>query len=167
MAKVNSLIIGLMLMGLSQPLLAQEHILKTYAEDHHSSSYCLYPSTLRMINLSKDEAFDEIASSFQKFLIYELDSLSVVDQSFKRMLTNYQEEGFEEYLTILGSSNYTVILGKEKRINEMVGIFGLEDQMFAFFLQGNIALQKIPTLINTLSENDLFNVLNIRPGEWE
>jgi hypothetical protein len=154
-------------MGLSQPLLAQESILKEYAEDHHSSSYCLYPSTLRMINLSENEAFDEMASSFEKFLIYELDSISVIDKSFRTMLSDYEKEAFEEYMTILGSGNFTVILGKEKSVNEVVGVVGIEDQMFAFFLRGNIAWQKIPTLINTLSENDLFNVLNLQTEEWQ
>jgi hypothetical protein len=122
---------------------------------------------MRMVNLTKDEAFDEVASSFEKFLIYQLDSLSAADQSFLPMLDNYQQAGFEEYISMYGSSTFTMILGKEKRVNEMVGIIGVEDQMFAFFLRGNIAWQKIPSLINTLSENDLFNMLDLRTKEWE
>lgn len=154
-------------MGLLQPLLAQEDIIKAYAEEHDSRSYCLYPSTLRMINLTRNEAFDEMASSFEKILIYELDSLSVINKSYRPMLTNYEKEGFEEYITMVGAGTFTVILGKEKRVNEMVGVLGIKDQMFAFFVRGNIAWQKIPTLINTLSENDLLNVLELQTEEWE
>ncbi len=152
-------------MGASPPLLAQEGIFKDYAEAHHTRSYCLYPSTLRMININKNEAFDELASSFEKFLIYELDSVSAVERSFMPMIGEYRAEGFEEYMYLHGSGNLAVILGEEKRVNEMVGVFGVNDQTFAFFLIGNIAWQKIPTLINTLSENDLFNVLVM--DEWE
>ncbi len=152
-------------MGASLPLLAQEDIFKDYAEAHHSRSYCLYPSTLRMININKNEAFDELASSFEKFLIYELDSVSAVERSFMPMIGEYRAEGFEEYMYLHGNGNLAMILGEEKRVNEMVGVFGVNDQTFAFFLIGNIAWQKIPTLINTLSENDLFNVLVM--DEWD
>lgn len=165
MVKVKSLLITFMLVGLSQPLLAQESMLKDYAENHHRGSYCLYPSTLRMINLTKDDDFDEMASSFEKFLIYELDSVSAIDQSFKPMLNEYLSEGFEEYMYIIGDGNFTMIYGKEKRVNELVGVVGLEDQMFAFFLKGNVAWQKIPTMINSLSENDIFNLLDLRNKE--
>ena len=165
MAKVKSLKIVIIIMGLVQPLFAQESIFKDYAEEHNKRSYCLYPSTLRMINLQKNEAFDDMASSFEKFLIYELDSISASNRSFSGMLNSFKEEGFEEYLTIIGAGNYTTVLGEEKRVNEMVGVFGIENQMYAFFLRGNIAWQKIPTLVNTLSENDLFNVLDMR--QWE
>lgn len=165
MAKLRLAILWIILWGGSTPLFAQENIFKAYANDHHTRSYCLYPSTLRMINIQRNEAFDEMASSLDKFLIYELDSISATTKSFKNMLNAFEAEGFEEYFTILGAGNYTIVLGEEKRVNEMVGVFGIQDQMFVFFLRGNIAWQKIPTLINTLSENDLFNVLTMR--EWE
>ena len=165
MAKVKSLKIFIIILGLIQPLLAQESIFKDYVEEHNTRSYCLYPSTLRMINLQENEAFDQMASSFEKFLIYELDSISVSNRSFNSMLTSFKAEGFEEYLTIIGAGNYTTVLGQEKRVNEMVGVFGIENQMFAFFLRGNIAWQKIPGLVNTLSKNDLFNVFDM--DKWE
>lgn len=147
-------------MGLMRPLLAQEDILKEFARERHSASYCLYPSTLRMINVTRDADVDEMASSVEKFLIFELDSMSIVEQAFTPMLTDYRDEGFEEYMYILGDGHYTVILGKEKRVNEMIGIVGLQGQMFAFFLAGNVAWQKIPSFIRTLSENDIFSLLD-------
>ena len=76
MTKVKSLKIFILVLGLTQPLFAQESIFKDYAEQHNKRSYCLYPSTLRMINLQDNDAFDDLASSFEKFLIYELDSVS-------------------------------------------------------------------------------------------
>ncbi|MEQ8714591.1 MAG: hypothetical protein RIC80_16340 [Cyclobacteriaceae bacterium] len=115
MPKVKSLFIIFMLMGASLPLLAQEDIFKDYAEAHHSRSYCLYPSTLRMININKNEAFDELASSFEKFLIYELDSVSAVERSFMPMIGEYRAEGFEEYMYLHGNGNLAMILGEEKR----------------------------------------------------
>ena len=154
-------------MGLSQPLFAQEDILKDYAENNHSRKFCLYPSTLRMINLEDNEAFDELASSLEKLLIYQLDSTSITDKSFNGMLTEYRDEGYEEYMYVLGAGNSTVILGKEKRVNEMVGVVGADEQAFAFFLRGNISWQKIPTLLDTMKETDLFNILQMNTEKWD
>lgn len=159
---IRSLIIGLTLLGLAEPLLAQEDMFKDYAESHYERKYCLYPSTLRMINIKQNEDFNELASSFEKFLIYQLDSMSIAQKSYSKMISGFRNEGYEEYVTIFGGGNSTVILGKEMRVNELVGVVGLDDQLFAFFVKGNIAWQKIPTMINTLKDDDLFNVLDIK-----
>ncbi len=150
-------------MGLGQPLLAQEDILKEFAANRSERRYALYPSTLRMINIQKNEAFNELATSMEKFLIYDLDSISTVDKSFGTMLDTYRTIGFEEYMSILGDGNSVVLLGKEKGTNELVGVVGQDDQLFAFFLKGNIAWQKIPTILRTMQDDDLLNVLDIKP----
>ncbi len=150
-------------MGLGQPLLAQEDILKEYATNRSERRYALYPSTLRMINIQKNEAFNELATSMEKFLIYDLDSISTADKSFSTMLDKYRKIGFEEYMSILGDGNSVVLLGKEKGTNELVGVVGQDDQLFAFFLKGNIAWQKIPTILRTMQDDDLLNVLDIKP----
>lgn len=154
-------------MGLTQPLLAQESIFKDYAEDNSARRYCLYPSTLRMINIQKNEAFNELASSFEKFLIYQLDSTAIVEKSYKTMLTNFSKAGYEEYMSIFGSGNDVVILGKEMRTNELTGVMSIEDQAYVFFLKGNVAWQKIPAIIRTMSDEDLFNVLDVPSERWD
>ncbi len=161
------IILGLMLMGLLQPLLAQEYILKDFAEDRNESKYCLYPSTLRMININKNEAYEELASSFEKFLIYQMDSATVGKKSYRDIMQQYRDAGFEEYISVMGGGTTALILGEEKKINEMVGVFGLDDQVFLFFLQGNIQWQKIPTLLNTFAENDLINIFDLNLGKWD
>jgi len=163
----KSFFIGLILWGLSQPLFAQESILKDFAEERNSSKYCLYPSTLRMLNLKNNEAYTELANSFEKFLIYDLDSTTASDKSYRGIMKDYRSEDFEEYISIIGGGNEVLILGEEKRTNEMVGVFGMDGKVFVFYLLGNIQWQKIPTLINTLSENDLINIFDIKMDEWD
>ena len=163
----KSLVIGLALMGLSWPLFAQEDILKDFAEVRNESKYCLYPSTLRMINVNKNEAYEELANSFEKFLIYQLDSISSASDSFKDVLTDYKKEEFEEYISVYGAGTTIMILGKEKRTNEMVGVLANSGRVFMFYLLGNIAFQKIPALINTFAENDLINIFDLNIGEWD
>jgi hypothetical protein len=115
-----------------------------------------------MINLNDNQSYDEFASSIEKLLIYNLDSTTMVDASYHGMIENYRQIGFEDYVSVLGKGNTMLILGDEKSSNEMVGIVGMEDKMFAFYLRGNIAWQKIPTLFNTLNQNDLINVLDFK-----
>lgn len=160
------LILGLLLWGFSQTLFAQEEILKDFAEGRNNSKYCLYPSTLRMLNLKQNEAYNELATTFEKLLIYELDSSTVVQRIYREVMNKYREEGFEEYISVIGGGNEVLILGEEKWTNEMVGVFGKNGQLFIFYLLGNIAWQKIPTLINTLAENDLINIFDINSKEW-
>ena len=78
MTIIRLLTIGLLLGGLSQPLFSQEDIFKAYVEDNSERRYCLYPSTLRMINIKKNEAFEELATSLEKMLIYDLDSICLL-----------------------------------------------------------------------------------------
>jgi len=163
----KSFFIGLILWGLSQPLFAQESILKDFAEERNSSKYCLYPSTLRMLNLKNNEAYNDLATTFEKFLIYELDSVTTVERSYRKIMKSYRSEGFEEYVSVIGGGNEVLILGEEKRTNEMVGVFGQNGQIFVFYLLGNIAWQKIPTLVNTLAENDLINIFDINTNAWD
>lgn len=165
--RTKSLIIGLALMGLSQPLFAQDDILKDFAEERNSTKYCLYPSTLRMINLENNANYNELASSFEKFLIYQLDSITSTENSYKSVLTEYEENGFEEYISVYGDGTSVLVLGKEQRTNEMVGFFAQKDQIFMFHLLGNIAFQKIPTLINTFAENDLLNIFDLKIDQWD
>jgi len=162
MPRFRLLLVGMMLTGVLQPLLAQEKVFKEYAESHNERSYCLYPSTLRMINIKKNEAFEEFASSFEKLLIYDLDSTSVAEKSYKTMTKRFVESGYEEYMSIFGDGNDVLILGKEMRTNEIVGVIGQEEGAYAFFLKGNVAWHKIPEIFETLSEGDVLNILDMK-----
>lgn len=162
MTMIKSLLIGGLLWGLGQPLFAQEAVFKEYAEKHNERSYCLYPSTLRMINIQKNDAFEEFASSFKKLLIYDLDSVSSAEKNYQPMLKKFLTAGFEEYMSIFGDGNDVLILGKEQRVNELVGVIGRDDEVFAFYLIGNVAWQKIPEIFETLSDGDVLNILDMK-----
>lgn len=100
--KTKTLISILLLAGLFQPLLSQEETLKDYAEDRRERKFCLYASTLRMINISQNEDYDEMVNGIEKLLIYKLDSTARADKSYKEMLATYRENGFEEYMVMYG-----------------------------------------------------------------
>lgn len=148
-------------MGLSEPLFAQEKIIKDFAEERRQRKYCLYPSTLRMINISNNEAYNEIVKEIDKILIYQLDSTTNASKIYLDLVKYYQEADFQEYITVYGGAYTMYIYGKEGRKNQIMGVFAKKEFSLAFYLRGTVAWQKIPELINTLSENDMINLLDI------
>ncbi len=156
-----SIITGL----LWQPLFSQEHIVKEYGEANKKMAYCFYASTLRMVNISENEAYNDLVSGVNKLLIYVLDSAAIADKSYTGIIDDYKEEGFEEYASVWGNTNL-FLYGKEGRNNQMVGVFGNRENAAAFYLNGSIAWQKIPELFNTLQQNDIINVFELNISDF-
>jgi hypothetical protein len=157
----KSLILLGLLMGLSGPLLAQESTLKAYAEEHRDRKFCFYPSTLRMMNLTKNEEFNVMVKPIRKMLIYTLDSASIAEKSYVKLPQQFQKNGYEEYITMYGAGNNMFIYGKESS-EEMMGVIGMNDRMFAFYLLGNVNWQKIPTLFTTMQDNEILQIFDLK-----
>ena len=165
MQTINKVIVFAIFLGLSiQPLFAQESILKGLVESKRDGKYCFYPSTLRMINLKQNEAYNELVSGVDKFLIYTLDSATRLDKSYRLISEQYLEAGFDEYATVFGGNMNMSILGKENARNqEYVGYFDQKGEMVvAFYLKGDIPWQKIPTLIQSMNEMDMLNLFDFK-----
>lgn len=142
--------------GFTHPLLAQEQTLKDLVETKRERKFAFYPSTLRMVNLSKNQAYEEMVSGVEKLLVYTLDSATRADRSYTQITTDYQLLGFEEYASVMGGQMMMAVMGLEgEETNQFVGYVGQGDAVIAFYLRGTIAWQKIPTLINTLKEEDM------------
>ncbi len=157
--------IFILLLGLSyQPLLAQEDILKAIVKDklpRRHSGYACYASTLRMINISHNKEYDELVSGVEKILIYKLDSASQSEKSYREINKAYLDEGFEEYAMSSGNELNMSILGKEDDEDQYVGYFVKDEFAIAFYLRGTIGWERIPRLITTMQEDDIFNIFDV------
>lgn len=153
---------AILLLGLSiQPLLAQEEIIKGLIEQKRDRKYAFYPSTLRMVNIGQNEDYNEMVSGVEKLLIYTLDSATQADKSYRAIADAYLNEGFEEYAMAFGGELSMAILGKESGTSsQYAGYFAQDELAVAFYLRGNIAWQKIPTLLSTMRKDDFFNLLD-------
>ena len=140
----------------------QESIIKEYAEPRRTSTWmnpiCLYPSTLRMANIAQDPNFNAMVNDIDKILIYTLDSATAATKDYKELLEKYEEEGFEEYMTILGKQEMRII-GKE---DEYVGFTSVEENAIAFYLRGDIPFGKIPTLLESFQSSDMLPMFSDR-----
>ncbi len=161
----KTLISIIFLMGLMQPLFSQEQPLKDYAEDRRERKFCLYPSTLRMINIKQNEDYNQMVSGIEKLLIYKLDSTARADKSYKEVISTYQELGFEEYIAMYGGGNTMYLYGNENnKTSEFIGVFKqAESEMaLAFYLRGNIGWAKIPDLIQSFEADDMLNLFDFK-----
>jgi len=153
----------LFLTGLIQPLWAQQESIKEYADSTKTRTYCLYPSTLRMLDPTRNPNFYQVVNIIEKLVIYTLDSTAVADKSYLKMLQGYQASGYEEFAAMYGGKNQFFLYGREKNQGgNYVGIFQQEDQMQAFYLSGQVEWSKIPTLIQNLQKGDLINIFQIK-----
>lgn len=140
---------------------SQEAPLKEFAEDRSNYKFCLYPSTLRMLNISQNPDYNEMVNDIQKLLIYQLDSATAAGNEFKEVMRGYEDRNFEEYASMSGGGQTLIILGNDSR-EEMIGVFGQDgDNLLMFFLKGTIGFQKIPTLMEGFKENDMINIFEI------
>ena len=159
MKNTTTILISLVIwLGLSLNLDAQEQALKDFAEDRKESKFCFYPSTLRMVNLANNPDFDELVGDIEKLLIYNLDSATRAEKSYKQIITAYEALEFEEYASAYGGGLNFYVYGKENRKEtEYIGILKRDDMLTAFYMRGQIALNKIPHLMQSMSEGDFIN----------
>ena len=163
MREISLKILFLLFLGLAgQPLFAQEHPLKDLVEERRKRKFALYPSTLRMINLTQNKDYYELVDGIEKILIYQLDSAMQADKSYSRIADVYRELNFEEYVTVYGGDQTLVLLGKEDRVNQFVGYGGTSNQVVAFYIRGNFAWEKIPTLLNSFEGDDMLNFFDFK-----
>ena len=138
--------------GYVYPVFSQEAPLKEFAEPSRQRKYCLYPSTLRMINVSQNPEYNQLIADVEKLLLYQYDSNPTKNAEFKTMMNAYEGLGFEDYISMYGGDQNLSIKGKN---DAMIGSFGADDVYIIFYLKGNLALQKIPKLVNVLQEEIL------------
>jgi len=158
MTKKAILINILLALVFIRPVLAQEQPLKDYAEDRKELKLCFYPSTLRMINLSHNPDFDELANGIDKLLIYNLDSAARANKAYRDIIAAYKKLDYEEYASAYGGGINFFIYGKERsRETEYIGIIERDDILTAFYLRGHLAFNKLPELIQSMSDGNFIN----------
>jgi hypothetical protein len=164
MANISKFILVFWLLaGVFPALRAQEAPFKAYADTHKERKYCFYPSTLRMINLAHNPDYYELVNGIEKLLVYTLDSAAKAGQSYKSMISSYRKTGFEEYVTVAGGQTNFILYGKEnKGGNQFVGVMKSEDAMYAFYLRGRVAWQKIPALMQSFKTDDMINIFDLK-----
>jgi len=136
---------------------AQESLIREFAEADRKKGWlypiCLYPSTLRMINVSNDPSYNDLVGDIEKVLIYNLDSATIEKSKDSNWFGKYLELGYEELFTLYGAQKVKIINKKD----EYVGFVSANGNSMAIYLRGNLSFEKLPSLVNN------FNGDNIHP----
>ncbi|MFY0601097.1 MAG: DUF4252 domain-containing protein [Cyclobacteriaceae bacterium] len=157
----SRILIGLVLASCFISLKGQEQPLKDFAEDRRERKLVFYASTLRMVNLSENQDFNEMVKGVDKLLIYSLDSATRSSKSYIQISEDYKQEGFDEYASARGGRYTLSLMGNlENDEHEYVGYVGQGDNVFAFYLKGSVDWQKIPELIRNINKEDFLDLNN-------
>ena len=142
-------------LGCSFFLFAQSKIIEALeTEENMVTDYHFYPSTLRMVNVNRDPAFDELIRPIQKIdflsLRYELFDTQKVKNTANQMM---KEEGYEQYAEMYGPDNVAYILGRPDK--EYTCILARMDSSFYITeVQGKIDVMKLGDVYNALMTQD-------------
>ena len=116
-----------------------------------------YNNTLRMLNQSEDEEFDELIRDIEKmrFLMIKKDESAFGSSDFKNLVADYKAEAFEEIMTSRhDGKNFDVYL-KEKngKTDGMLVLINDAKNLYVLDILGRIALDKVTKLYSTLDES--------------
>ena len=151
-------IIGLSVQGSAQSDLFND-LAKTY--DLNAELY-FYASTLRMINIQRDPAFDEMVSDIDKMKFFQIGDMSSTE--IRKLASRFrEEENFEELMTMDGKKEMLYIMANDD--DEYIALFRSGDGVIAVDLMGKIGVSKIPDLINSISADNFLNVFEVGKGE--
>lgn len=126
-------------------------------EEKYSDSFALffYNNTLRMINMKEDKEFDELIRDIEKMklLIVKKDSRGI---DYKKLVTDYKSESFEEIMTSRHEGKSFDIFLKEKggKTKGMLVLVNDTDNLFVLDIVGSIALDKVTKLYSVLDDSN-------------
>jgi hypothetical protein len=116
-----------------------------------------YNNTLRMLNQSEDKEFDELIKGIEKmrFLMIRKGESTFGNDDFRRLVSAYKAEAFEEVMTSRHEGkNFDVYL-KEKNgaTSGMLVLINDSTNLYVLDILGKIALDQVTKLYSTLDES--------------
>jgi hypothetical protein len=131
---------------------------KTTEDLHKKNSDALslffYNNTLRMLNQTDDKEFDALIKDIEKMKFLMIDKSKFAAIEYKKLVSSYKSEAFEEIMTSrFDGKNFDVFLkevnGKTKG---MVVTVNDEKSLMVLDIVGSIALDKVTKFVSTLDD---------------
>ena len=129
-----------------------------------------YNNTLRMLNQAEDKEFDELIRDIQKmrFLMIKKNESKFGSADFKKLVSDYKAESFQEIMTSRHDGKTFDVYLKENNGKQggMLVLINDEENLFVLDILGRIALDKVTKLYSTLDEStDIGNKIRAFTGE--
>ncbi|MEM1119844.1 MAG: hypothetical protein AAGJ18_05310 [Bacteroidota bacterium] len=148
-----------MMLGSITSLLAQSKIIQSLKDSNQvRQSLHFNSSTLRMLNLQRDTAIDNLVRGVDKLSIYIMDGRTYTTDDFFDTAEQLQEaEQFEEYLVMDGDAYNLQVVGKPRK-QEIIGLVNADAGNYIFKLDGTIDLLQLPQVWQQISNPDTSKV---------
>lgn len=140
---------------------AQEELFKSTLKEVKTSSYCFYPSTLRMIDLSKNPEYQALVNDIRKLLVYKIENSDSTLKVLNDLCSDFMQMGYDELMQVSKKERNSLVLVNEKNGNNgFTGFIQSGESLFAFYLQGTLALEKIPQMIEFYNSKEFINIFD-------
>jgi hypothetical protein len=137
---------------------AQSKTTDALQKEHDDAlSLFFYNNTLRMLNQKEDKAFDELIKNIEKMKLLmikkEDDSFNATD--YKKLVSDYKAESFEEIMTSrMEGKNFDIFIkGPDEKPKAMLVLINDESTLFVLDILGSIAFNRVTELYNTLDSS--------------
>ncbi len=136
-------------------LKAQSKIIEQFKKNELTElSLFFTPSTLRMVNLQRNEEFDEMVKDIKKMSFLKLDKSKFDLQQFMNtVMALQQQEAMEEYIVVDGEEQKLYLLGKESPMTTVAMAY-FQGDYYAVDIAGSISIANLPKLYEQLSQGD-------------
>ena len=116
--------------------------------------FYFYPSTLRMININKNEEYYEMIKDIKKLVFFRMDREKFGSDDFYQTISDLESvEAYAEYMVVEGADQQLYIYGK-KSPTQTVVLASMKGDYFIVEILGKIDLLEIPKLYNKLSNEE-------------
>ena len=138
----------------------QKDSLRTFRQNHPVDlTLAFYPSTLRMVNLAKNEEYNELIKGIEKGRYFKVNKRDSTEQAIQALTQGLQEEGYTEVMSIRGSANDMDVYMLESKPPVTVVVAEREKEYLIIEVKGMVNVTKLPRLINSFNNDKEF--LNI------
>ena len=114
-----------------------------------------YPTTLRMINIQQDTAYNKLIKDIRKLSFYALDTEKMSTAIIRELISTLEEQQqYESYLAIDGGNKQQVQIIGNAAGDEWMGIAAVEGEYYLLYIEGRINWLQVPKVYEAISTQD-------------
>lgn len=150
------LLLAICLIGLGTLSAQSKSIQKLKDDGQTDQHFYFYPSTLRMMNIPQNEAFNDLVRSIRKLSLYRMNNEIFDTKAFRstvEILMN--DEGYEEYITVDSKDERLYIVGKGNG----------RDMIVLGKAQGDHFIAELDGELNLMAIYELYQAFNAEEGD--
>lgn len=133
---------------------AQSETTEALEKKYNAMAFFFYNNTLRMLNQAEDKAFDELIKDIEKlkFLMINKGPGAFDGSNYKKVISDYKSEAFEEIMTSrFDGKNFDIFVKeKDNKTKGMLVLVNDEKSLYVLDIVGSIALNKVTELYKTI-----------------